>query len=565
MKTFHLPILVSLLLTTNFLIAQVTNNLQLPTSINSTGAAPATSAMLDVSATDKGMLVPRMTSAQRTAIASPASGLLVFDTDTGGFWFYNGTIWTDLSSPKMLADADGDTKIQVEENPDEDIIRFDLGGTEHMVLSTVPGGSPQLQLPNALGNTFIGMSAGNSGASGMNNTAIGNGALSSNTEGTSNTATGLQALVLNTTGVRNTANGASALTFNSSGSDNTALSWLALFNNTTGDGNTAAGAAALETNTTGSNNTALGRFADVLTNNLTNATAIGYNAKVGASNSLVLGGTGADAVKVGIGYTSPTAPVMVKATSSTLPTGNGIYLYNDVNTIHEHAMISSRVAGSNGGDPLISLDVAGEGGWCFGIDNSDENKLKIANNWNNLASGTVLTFLTNGNVGIGRPPLTNLLEVEGDASKSSAGDWLANSDARLKKNISPLNSAEMLQKLLSLQGVTYEWNDDQTGSKRPEGIQYGFTAQNIQAVFPTLVEEDNLGYLQTAYGTYDAMTVEAIRALHSSLRELGEEIGNLKLENAALQSKVKDLEENQAAQLQKITAALLCAGIAVEK
>ena len=47
-------------------------------------------------------------------------------------------------------------------------------------------------------------------------------------------------------------------------------------------------------------------------------------------------------------------------------------------------------------------------------------------------------------------------------------------------------------------------NHDKTGNERPEGIQYGFTAQNIQANFPTLVAEDNLGYLQTAYDTYDA-------------------------------------------------------------
>ena len=62
--------------------------------INATGAIPHSSAMLDVSATDKGMLVPLMSSAQRTAIATPAKGLLVFDNDTGSFWFYNGTAWT---------------------------------------------------------------------------------------------------------------------------------------------------------------------------------------------------------------------------------------------------------------------------------------------------------------------------------------------------------------------------------------------------------------------------------------------------------------------------------------
>lgn len=60
--------------------------------------APNTSSVLDVSATNKGMLVPRMTTAQRTAITSPAKGLLVFDNDISSFFFYNGTAWTQLST-----------------------------------------------------------------------------------------------------------------------------------------------------------------------------------------------------------------------------------------------------------------------------------------------------------------------------------------------------------------------------------------------------------------------------------------------------------------------------------
>jgi hypothetical protein len=64
--------------------------------INATGTAPASSAMLDVSSTSKGMLVPRMTTVQRTAITSPAQGLLVFDTNTNSFWFYNGLAWGEL-------------------------------------------------------------------------------------------------------------------------------------------------------------------------------------------------------------------------------------------------------------------------------------------------------------------------------------------------------------------------------------------------------------------------------------------------------------------------------------
>jgi len=78
--------------------AQITNNIELSTSINDFGLAPHSSAKLDIQSSNKGILIPRMTTSQRNAINSPATGLLVFDTSTAGFWFYNGSAWTDLSA-----------------------------------------------------------------------------------------------------------------------------------------------------------------------------------------------------------------------------------------------------------------------------------------------------------------------------------------------------------------------------------------------------------------------------------------------------------------------------------
>ena len=67
-------------------------------AINTTSAAADASAALDVQSTTQGMLVPRMTASQRGMIATPATGLLVYQTDgTAGFYFYNGTAWTSLS------------------------------------------------------------------------------------------------------------------------------------------------------------------------------------------------------------------------------------------------------------------------------------------------------------------------------------------------------------------------------------------------------------------------------------------------------------------------------------
>ncbi len=56
------------------------------------------SAMLDVKSLTKGFLAPRMTTVQRDAIVSPATGLLVFDTNINGYYYYNGTDWINLST-----------------------------------------------------------------------------------------------------------------------------------------------------------------------------------------------------------------------------------------------------------------------------------------------------------------------------------------------------------------------------------------------------------------------------------------------------------------------------------
>jgi hypothetical protein len=60
-------------------------------AINTDGSLPDNSAMLDVKSTAKGMLVPRMTAAQRDAIVSPATGLLIFCTDNNQYFSNKGT------------------------------------------------------------------------------------------------------------------------------------------------------------------------------------------------------------------------------------------------------------------------------------------------------------------------------------------------------------------------------------------------------------------------------------------------------------------------------------------
>lgn len=67
-------------------------------AINNDGSAADNSAILDLKSNNQGVLVPRMSASQRTAITSPATGLMVYQTDeTAGFYFYNGSAWTTLN------------------------------------------------------------------------------------------------------------------------------------------------------------------------------------------------------------------------------------------------------------------------------------------------------------------------------------------------------------------------------------------------------------------------------------------------------------------------------------
>jgi hypothetical protein len=94
--------------------------------INTTGAIPDPSAMLDVSSTTKGLLIPRLTSAQRVAIVSPANGLMVYDNSTASFWYYNGSAWEEL--------GEGDADWAVSGN---DMYNTNTGGVG--INTTLPG------------------------------------------------------------------------------------------------------------------------------------------------------------------------------------------------------------------------------------------------------------------------------------------------------------------------------------------------------------------------------------------------------------------------------------------
>jgi hypothetical protein len=171
-------------------------------------------------------------------------------------------------------------------------------------------GNSALYNNNADYNPAVGSEALLNNTTGASNTATGDGALGSNTAGGSNVGVGYEALYSNVgdysgNGWYNTAVGTQALYSNTTGYDNVASGFGALYANAAGLLNSAVGLSALGLNTTGFDLTCVGFECGVDADALSNATAIGAHARVGASNSLVLGGAGQYAVKVGIGTTTP--------------------------------------------------------------------------------------------------------------------------------------------------------------------------------------------------------------------------------------------------------------------
>ena len=133
---------------------------------------PDPSSILDITSSDKGILIPRL---DTSAVLTLTNGLLLFQPSDQTFYFYNGNEWVNLlkkSDTVLIKDNDGDTKIQVEENPDEDIIRVDLAGEEILTIEK-NNGQTRFEIPNTNDNIFIGESVSKQISGGNKNTVIG--------------------------------------------------------------------------------------------------------------------------------------------------------------------------------------------------------------------------------------------------------------------------------------------------------------------------------------------------------------------------------------------------------
>ncbi len=141
-------------------------------------------------------------------------------------------------------------------------------------------------------------------------------------------------------------------------------------------------------------------------------------------------------------------------------------------------------------------------------------------------------FAINGNVGIGTTTPGYRLDVNGTLRGFGITD---SSDIRLKRDIASLSSSEALQRILKIQGVSYNWKNPEHG-KRP---QLGFIAQELEKIYPELVETDPQGMKSVNYSHLVSPLVEAIKALY-------DEVSALKGSLADKEQRILALEQDKA-------------------
>ncbi len=295
---------------------------------------PNSTALLDLTSTTKGFLAPRMTTTQRDAITSPATGLQIYNTTTNKLNVYNGSAWVEVGGSSLFTDG-GTTTYLTSQTDDVAFGGTDSGApfffdesAELLTLTnTTSGNSFRVNdqasdtspfVIDASGNVGVGTSTPASkldvngsvniasgsyykvGGSnfGINNLAdalysttdnnlfLGHSGGSVGVLDNYNVALGGTALdaLDNSDGDNNVAIGYGALTFNTSGDANTAVGPSALQNNVSGSYNTAQGISSMSSNSSGSYNSAYGSYAlSSNTSGIYNA-ALGYESLYNSSN-----------------------------------------------------------------------------------------------------------------------------------------------------------------------------------------------------------------------------------------------------------------------------------------
>jgi hypothetical protein len=160
--------------------------------------------------------------------------------------------------------------------------------------------------------------------------------------------------------------------------------------------------------------------------------------------------------------------------------------------------------------------------------------------------------ITNTRFGIGREPTTNALEVNGDASKSVAGNWIANSDRRIKTDIKDISDAKDL--LMKLHPVKFRYSEEwlKRNSSIKDHEYFNFIAQEFKEVFPNSVtgsgeylDGDPDEILQI--DTYNAgiITIKVVQELVKENKKLKEQVDALNIQVQQIKSYMEKMNTIQ--------------------
>ncbi len=503
-------------------------------AINASNAPADSSAMLDVSSLTKGILIPRLTQLQRQAIPSPATGLIIYQSDTlPGLYLNVGT----PSSPAWM----------------------------------VFGGHPNSS------NTFLGLTALASNTSGHDNTASGASALASNTTGFDNTAVGSSVLLSNTGGFANTANGAGALFSNTTGSDNTAAGFLTMLTNTTGNENTALGSVALSSNNTGGQNVAVG-FGALNANTIGDSNAAcGYNALAANTSgrwNTAVGNEALNANTTGSNNTGAGSRSLFanaggsynSAFGNAALESNTSGSYNTA-TGHEALLVDTGSYNAAYGAEALRSNISGSVNAAYGFDALANNTIGYGNTA--VGSYALSTNVTGGNItaigsgaGVSVDGLANATAIGAAAvvnasNKIRLGDgqitviegqvaYTFTSDSTKKEHHLPVDGEMALRKIREMNIGSWNYKGQDPKLFR----HYGPMAQDFFAAFG----RDEIGQIGNdttiCSGDLAGISLIAIQALErrgARIDALEKQISALQAENSRLKSALELLGEAHSA------------------
>ena len=169
----------------------------------------------------------------------------------------------------------------------------------------------------------------------------------------------------------------------------------------------------------------------------------------------------------------------------------------------------------------------------------------VGQNYVNLGKGVFGVTTVAGGYGVyGDANGTTAYAVYGNGKAGGTTSWASVSDSRYKRNVTTLDNA--LNSVLALRGVSYDWDRAKwPGKNFSEGRQIGFIAQEVEKIFPELVQTDNDGYKSVMYANAVPILVEAIKAQQKQIDDLKTQI------------KQRDGQQKELDELKRQVAALV--------